>query len=71
MKQLPRMKGAPPHFQPIAKAIRAAMVQRGMDVPALTTALGLKVNQRGAVAHWVVGKNAPGAQFCGPNWLRC
>jgi len=48
-----------PELQPMARVIQAAMQQRGMDVAALTEAMGMTVEQRGAVANWVVGKNAP------------
>lgn len=63
MKKLPKRKGANPKLQPMAKAIQAAMRQRGMDVPALTEALGMEVSQRGAVANWVSGVNGVGPQL--------
>jgi hypothetical protein len=62
-KTLPKRANTKPKLRPMAQAIQAAMRQRGMDVPALTEALGLKVSQRGAVANWVVGVNGVGPQL--------
>jgi hypothetical protein len=52
--------GRRPELQPLARAIQNAMRSKGLDVPALTEALGMEKSQRGGVAHWVAGKNGPG-----------
>jgi transcriptional regulator with XRE-family HTH domain len=56
-------KALNPAIARVAETIRAAMTERRLDVRVLTEMLGLEKSQRGAVAHWAVGKNGPGAQI--------
>jgi hypothetical protein len=52
-----------PEVKLVSDTIRNAMRQRRLDVRMLTEALGLEKAQRGAVAHWVKGKNGPSANL--------
>jgi hypothetical protein len=56
-------RGGNPAIAVVAEVIREAMRVRRLSVPELTTMLGLEKSQRGAVSHWVVGKNGPGPQI--------
>jgi hypothetical protein len=56
-------KASNPAIARIAEVIREAMRVRRLGVPELTEMLGLEKSQRGAVTHWVVGQNGPGAQI--------
>jgi hypothetical protein len=59
--KLPKKHKSPnPGIQLVAETIRAAMTERRLEVPVLTEMLGMDKSQRGAVSHWVVGKNGPG-----------
>ena len=63
MKLPKKHKTSNPAIARVAETIRAAMTERRLDVRVLTEMLGLEKSQRGAVTHWVVGKNGPGSMI--------